>query len=100
MSAPGDVTWYTIIRRLMGRPEQIGADSGPLTGRELGTGPEALERPPSSASVALTGILGLGLVGLAVFLGIMGLVLIAIVVGLIGLALTGAAIAGWRQHPG
>jgi hypothetical protein len=30
----------------------------------------------------------------------MGLVLIAIVVGLIGLALTGAAIAGWRQHPG
>jgi uncharacterized membrane protein len=69
-----------------------------MTGRDLGTGPLALDRKPPYAGVAITGILGLGLIALTIYLWVTGLVLIAIVAGLVGLALTGAAASGWRQN--
>lgn len=88
---------YTVLRRLMGRPEQLGDDRAPITGRELGMGPLALERKPSYVAVAVTAILAIGLIALTAYLWLTSLVLLAIIVGLTGLALAGAAIAGWRQ---
>jgi hypothetical protein len=92
------VAWYTVIRRLMSRPEQLGEDSAPITGRELGIGPRALDRGPSPVEVAITAILSVGLIALTAYLWITGLVLIALIVGLIGVALAGAAVSGWRQR--
>jgi hypothetical protein len=92
------VAWYTVVRRLMGRPEQLGGDRAPITGRELGIGPRVLERRPSSVEVVITAILSVGLIALTTYLWITHLVLIPILVGLIGLALAGAAVSGWRQH--
>jgi len=97
MNAPAIGAWYTAVRRLMGRPEAT-AEGAPMTGSDLGTGPLALEREPSYAGVAITAILGLGLIALTIYLWVTGLVLIAIVAALVGLALAGAAVSGWRQN--
>jgi hypothetical protein len=97
MNAPGIGAWYTAVRRLMGRPEAT-EERAPMTGRDLGTGPLAVQRRLSYPGVAITGILGLGLIALTIYLWAISLVLIAIVVGLVGLALAGAALSGWRQN--
>ncbi|MGH2555436.1 MAG: hypothetical protein ACRDHO_06940 [Actinomycetota bacterium] len=97
MNTPEIGAWYTAARRLMGRPEAT-EERAPMTGRDLGTGPLALERRPSYTGVAIAGILGLGLTALTIYLWVTGLMLIAIVAALVGLALAGAAVSGWRQN--